>query len=311
MIEAKALSKRYDTVVALDGVDISVGTGQIYALLGPNGAGKTTTLSILTTLIQPSGGSATIGGHDILRAPNKVRQMIGVTFQDIVLDPDLTGREVLDVHGQLYQIPAAQRRARIAELAELVQLSDALGRMVKTYSGGMKRRLELARGLMTKPSLLFLDEPTQGLDPQNRVAIWDHIRTLNQQEGLTLLLTTHYMDEAEALAGRVGIIDHGKMAAEGSPAELVAGMGSDVVRIVGRGDSSHFLENLNALPYIDAVSYSPEDRVIQIGVDSGSQRLAEIIAQAGGNGYRIDDVMIARPSLGDVFLKYTGRALRD
>lgn len=311
MIEAKALSKRYDTVVALDGVDISVGTGQIYALLGPNGAGKTTTLSILTTLIQPSGGSATIGGHDILREPNKVRQMIGVTFQDIVLDPDLTGREVLDVHGQLYQIPAAQRRARIAELAELVQLSDALSRMVKTYSGGMKRRLELARGLMTKPSLLFLDEPTQGLDPQNRVAIWEHIRTLNQQEGLTLLLTTHYMDEAEALAGRVGIIDHGRMAAEGSPAELVAGMGSDVVRIVGRGDSSHFLENLNALPYIDAVSYSPEDRVIQIGVDSGSHRLAEIIAQAGGNGYRIDDVMIARPSLGDVFLKYTGRALRD
>ena len=311
MIEAHSLSKHYDTVVALDGVDLAVEAGATYALLGPNGAGKTTTINILTTLIEPTAGSARVGGHDIAGAPNAVRRMIGVTFQDIVLDPDLTGREVLDVHGRLYRMPAAARRSQIAALIELVQLGDAIDRMVRTYSGGMKRRLELARGLMTSPRLLFLDEPTQGLDPQNRVAIWDHLRALKREQGLTLLLTTHFMDEAELLADYVGIVDHGKKVAEDTPTRLIASLGSDVVRIVGRGDDTHFIQNLHALPYVDQVNRSPEERVIQVGVDSGSRRLAEIITQASGNGYMIEDVSIARPTLGDVFLKHTGRALRD
>src|SRR6266496_4105043 len=194
MIEARGLIKRFGTITALDGIDLDVAGGSIYALLGPNGAGKTTTINILTTLAQPSGGSARVAGCDV-------------------------------------------RRRRIAELIELVQIQDAIDRLVKTYSGGMKRRLELARGLMTDPQVLFLDEPTQGLDPQNRVAIWDYIRALRRERGLTLLLTTHYMEEAEALADTVGIIDHGRKVAEGTPPGLVAELGADLIRIAGYGDA--------------------------------------------------------------------------
>ena len=309
MIEARGLVKRYGAVTALDGVDLAVSRGSIYALLGPNGAGKTTTINVLTTLAQPTAGSASVAGHDVARQPNEVRRRIGVTFQDLVLDPDLTGRQVLDIHGRLYRQPRDQRHRRIAELVELVQLGDAIDRLVKTYSGGMKRRLELARGLMTDPLVVFLDEPTQGLDPQNRANIWDYIRALNRERGLTLLLTTHYMEEAEALADTVGIIDHGRKVAEGGPAALAAELGADLIRIAGHGDASHLLDQLRGLPYVDRVT--PTERLIEVGVDSGSRRLAEIVAQISGNGFVIEDISIARPSLADVFLKYTGRALRD
>jgi len=238
-----------------------------------------------------------------------VRRRIGVTFQDLVLDPDLTGRQVLDIHGRLYRQPRDLRRRRIAELVELVQLQDAIDRLVKTYSGGMKRRLELARGLMTDPQVLFLDEPTQGLDPQNRVTIWDYIRALRRERGLTLLLTTHYMEEAEALADTVGIVDHGRKVAEGTPAGLVAELGADLIRIAGYGDMAHLVEQLRRLPYVDRIS--PSEHMIEIGVDSGSRRIAEVVAQASSNGFTIEDISVARPSLGDVFLKHTGRALRD
>jgi ABC-2 type transport system ATP-binding protein len=309
IIEARGLTKRFGTITALDSIDLDVAGGTIYALLGPNGAGKTTTINILTTLTQPSAGSARIAGCDVLRQADQVRQRIGVTFQDLVLDPDLTGRQVLDIHGRLYRQRRDLRRRRIAELVELVQLQDAIDRLVKTYSGGMKRRLELARGLMTDPQVLFLDEPTQGLDPQNRVTIWDYIRALRRERGLTLLLTTHYMEEAEALADTVGIIDHGRKVAEGAPAGLVAELGADLIRITGSGDSAHLAEQLRRLPYVDRVTRS--ERVIEIGVDSGSRRIAEVVAQAGSNGFMIEDISVARPGLGDVFLKYTGRALRD
>ncbi|HJZ49193.1 MAG TPA: ATP-binding cassette domain-containing protein, partial [Roseiflexaceae bacterium] len=281
----------------------------IHALLGPNGAGKTTTINILTTLAQPSAGSAQVAGCDVLRQADEVRRRIGVTFQDLVLDPDLTGHQTLDIHGRLYKQPRDLRQRRIAELVELVQLGDAIDRLVKTYSGGMKRRLELARGLLTDPQVLFLDEPTQGLDPQNRVTIWEYIRALKRERGLTLLLTTHYMEEAEALADIVGIIDHGRKVAEGTPAGLVAELGADLIRITGSGDAAHLVEQLRRLPYVDRVN--PGERTIEIGVDSGSRRIAEVVAQASGNGFAIEDISVARPSLGDVFLKYTGRALRD
>ena len=311
MIEAHGLARHYGDVVALDGIDLEIQQGSIYALLGPNGAGKTTTVNILTTLTQPTSGTARVAGYDVVRQPDSVRKHIGVTFQDIVLDGDLTGRQVLDVHGRLYKQKRDLRRSRIAELVELVQLGDAIDRLVKTYSGGMKRRLELARGLMTNPRVLFLDEPTQGLDPQNRVAIWDYVRGLSREQGLTLLLTTHFMDEAEALADVVGIIDHGRKMIEGTPPELVVSLGADVIRIVGRGDDSHFLEKLHKLPYVDEINRSPGDCVIQVGVDNGNRRIAEVVGQASGNGYAIEDISIARPTLGDVFLKHTGRALRD
>lgn len=310
-IEARGLVKRYGAVTAVDGIDLRVPAGSIYAMLGPNGAGKTTTINLLITLTPPSEGVARVAGFDIVRQADKVRARIGVTFQDIVLDQDLSGRQVLDFHGRLYRQPAELRRRRIAELVELVQLGDAIDRSVRTYSGGMKRRLELARGLMTEPEVLFLDEPTQGLDPQNRVGIWDYIRNLNRSGGLTLLLTTHYMDEAEALARRVGIVDHGKLVAEGEPDELVAALGADVIRVRGQGDPAHFARSLGDLPFVARVDTDGASGAVQVYVDSGSRRVAEVVAAAGGNGYRIADVTVARPSLGDVFLHHTGRALRD
>jgi ABC-2 type transport system ATP-binding protein len=309
-VEISGLVKRYDEeVLAVDGIDLSIPTNTIYALLGPNGAGKTTTVSILTTLIQPTGGSAKVAGLDVVERANEVRRRIGVTFQEIVLDPDQTGRQALDFHGRLYNIDKEQRQANIDKLLKLVELEEAADRRTNTYSGGMKRRLELARGLMTDPEILFLDEPTQGLDYQNRANIWEYIRNLKENSHMTLLLTTHYMDEAEALADRVGIIDHGRIVAEGSPAELIEKMGSDVVRVAGRGDSESFCHKVESLPYVQ--SCNGGNGLIQIGVDSGNRRLAELVVVAGNNGFTIEDISVAKPSLGDVFLKYTGRQLRD
>jgi ABC-2 type transport system ATP-binding protein len=309
-IETDDLTKRYNgQVLAVDGLNLKIAGGTTYALLGPNGAGKTTTLSMLTTLLQPTGGSATVSGFDVLRQADRVRQQIGVTFQDIVLDPDLTGRQVLDVHGRLYRQNRTQRTHKIEEMARLVELEEALDRKVKTYSGGMKRRLELARGLMTEPKILFLDEPTLGLDPQNRAAIWAYLHQLREQAGLTLLLTTHYMEEAEALADQVGIIDHGRLVIEGSPADLIAGMGADVVSISGEGARDAFLEAVSALDFVQRVDKAND--TIRIGVDNGNHRLAELVGLASQDGFAITDIGIAKPSLGDVFLKYTGRQLRD
>ncbi len=310
-ITARGLKKQYGAVTALDGIDLAVTSGTVYALLGPNGAGKTTTINILTTLTRPTAGEATVCGHDVLRQADQVRACIGVTFQDIVLDPDLTGREVLDIHGRLYRQPGALRRRRLAELVELVQLGEAIDRRVRTYSGGMKRRLELARGLMTEPQVLFLDEPTQGLDPQNRVGIWGYIRELNRVRGLTLLLTTHYMDEAEALASQVGIVDKGRLVAEGTPGDLVATLGADVIRVRGQGEQAHFVAHVARLPFVVRVETDAEDAMVLVYVDSGSRRLVEVVGAASGNGFLVEDVTLARPSLGDVFLHHTGRALRD
>ena len=309
-IEAKGLVKRYsEEVLAVDGVDLSIQANTIYALLGPNGAGKTTTISILTTLTESTGGSAKVAGYDVVRQADKVRRCIGVTFQEVVVDDDLTGRQVLDYHGRLYGQGTKQRKAKIAELLALVELEEAADRRVNTYSGGMKRRLEIARGLMTDPEVLFLDEPTLGIDPQNRATIWDYIRNLKKQRRLTLLLTTHYMDEAEELAERVGIIDHGRIVAEGTPRELIDQMGADTIRISGQGDNDKFIQKLRDLPFVQSVTVA--QGLIQIGVDAGNRRLVEVISLAGGGSFTIQDISVARPSLGDVFLKHTGRQLRD
>ena len=309
-IEVIELVKRYgDDVLAVDGIDLSVPANTIYALLGPNGAGKTTTISVLTTLIEPTSGTAIVAGHDVVRQADEVRRRIGVTFQEIVLDPDLTGRESLDFHGRLYGQDKSTRKRKIDELLALVELEDAADRRTNTYSGGMKRRLELARGLMTDPEVLFLDEPTQGLDPQNRANIWDYIRNLKKQTGMTLLLTTHYMEEAEALADRVAIMDHGLIVAEGAPRELVAQMGADVIRVQGAGDGDAFLREVQTLPFVQNVDSG--NGLIQIGVDAGNRRLAEIVSVANDCDFLIEDISVAKPSLGDVFLKYTGRQFRD
>jgi ABC-2 type transport system ATP-binding protein len=317
-IEAHHLVKRYGDVTALNDVSMTVAAQTIYALLGPNGAGKTTALNILTTLALPDSGSARVGGYDVLTQAEQVRRCIGVTFQEIVLDRDLTGRQTLDIHGQLYRLPRRERQQRIRDLVDLVQLNDAIDRRTSTYSGGMKRRLELVRGLLTSPDILFLDEPTQGLDPHNRVSMWDYIRMLNRERGLTVLLTTHYMEEAEALAQAVGIIDHGAMVAAGRPAELVAGLGAELIRVQGQGESQSFLARMHALPFVRRVQCEPHPEtssaaqaVYYVYVDDSSRRLAEVISAASSNGFLVEEISMARPGLSDAFLHYTGRALRD
>jgi ABC-2 type transport system ATP-binding protein len=309
-IEVESLVKRYsDEVLAVNGMDLSIPANTIYALLGPNGAGKTTTISVLTTLLEPTDGSARVLGLDVVKQAGEVRERIGVTFQEMVLDDELTGRQVLDYHGRLYGQSGVERQARVDKLLALVELEEAAGRQAKTYSGGMKRRLELARALMTTPEVLFLDEPTLGLDPQTRARIWDYIRSLREDQGMTILLTTHYMDEAENLADQVGIIDLGKLVAEGSPQALIDQMGEDTIRIIGEGDRDGFATGLRSLPFVKTVDIGRT--VVQVGVDSGSRRLVEVIAQATSRGFTVRDITVSKPSLGDVFLKCTGRRLRD
>lgn len=309
-IKTEGLVKEYPgKVLAVDGIDLNIQANTIYALLGPNGAGKTTMVSLLTTLLEPTAGSAKVLDLDVVSQANEVRNNIGVTFQEMVLDEELTGRQVLDYHGQLYELGRAERDKITKELLALAELEEAADRLVKTYSGGMKRRLELIRGLMTNPKVLFLDEPTTGLDPQNRASIWQYIQNLKEKNTLTLLLTTHYMEEAEELADFVGIIDKGKIVVEGSPRELIDRMGADTVRIAGKGDSSEYIKQLKLLSFVQSVVCS--NGLIQIGVDSGNKRLVEIVSIANANNYVIEDISVAKPSLGDVFLKYTGRQLRD
>jgi ABC-2 type transport system ATP-binding protein len=316
-LNASGLEKEYavggETVHALRGVSFAVEAGQIYALLGPNGAGKTTLLSILTTLLTPTRGSAQVAGYDVVKQSAAVRRRIGVTFQEIVVDGELTGRQTLDFHGQLYGQDGSTRRQRIEELAGLVELTDVLDRKAHTYSGGMKRRLELARGLMTSPEILFLDEPTQGLDPQNRAGIWRYIRRLRDERGMTLLLTTHYMDEAEQLADQVGIIDHGLLVVEGAPDELVRRMGADVITLEGPGGVAGLQTRLEAEAYVSQVTLHTADEGyrLQVGVDQGEQRLAAIVGLAASAGVHVHRVSTNKPSLGDVFLAVTGYALRD
>lgn len=304
------LSKRFDKdILAVDSINLSIPMNTIYALLGPNGAGKTTTMSMLATLIKPTSGNAKIVGFDVVRQADKVRQKIGVTFQEIVLDHDLTGRESLDFHARLYGIKKAKRLTKIEELLSLVELEEAADRRTNSYSGGMKRRLELARGLITNPEVLFLDEPTQGLDPQNRANIWEYIQTLKTNTNMTLLLTTHYMDEAETLADMVGIMDHGKIVTEGSPDELINKMGTDNVRIKGSGNLETYSKNVKTLPFVESFNFSND--IGQVGVDSGNRRLVEIVETANKSGFVIEDISVSKPSLGDVFLRCTGRELRD
>jgi ABC-2 type transport system ATP-binding protein len=309
-IETIGLVKRYnEEVLAVDGIDLAIKENSIYAMLGPNGAGKTTILSILTTLLEPTAGTARVAGLDVVSQADDVRRLIGVTFQETVLDDILTGRQALDFHGRLYKQNKAKRQAKIEELLALVELEEAADRKIQTYSGGMKRRLELIRGLMTEPEVLFLDEPTLGLDPQSRARLGDYILDLKESQGMTLLLTTHYMDEAQLLSDKVGIIDHGKFVAEGTPKELISQMGADVIHIEGQGENENFVEALESLPYTQEISVAND--LIQVGVDSGNRRLVEVVSVAGDKGYRIEDISVAKPSLGDVFLKYTGREFRD
>jgi len=309
-IETRGLGKTYPGgIQAVASLDLVVPRGSIYALLGPNGAGKTTAVSMLTTLATPTSGQAWIDGLDVVDDAASVRRAIGVTFQETVLDDALTGRQVLEFHGRLYGQSLRERRRRADELLELTQLTEAASRKAKVYSGGMKRRLELARALMTVPSVLFLDEPTLGLDPQGRARIWDYVRALRRASDLTVLVTTHYLDEAQQLADRVGIMDAGRLVVEGSPDDLIDALGSDTIRVRGQGVGEALDPRFADVAYVG--SFTRVEGGFLVGVDSASRRLADVISRAADAGFSIDDVSVAKPDLGAVFFQYTGRSLRE
>jgi ABC-2 type transport system ATP-binding protein len=302
IIETKNLTKKFEKMIAVDNLNLQVKEGEIFGLLGPNGAGKTTTLLMLVTLKPPTSGSATINGFDVVKQPGKVRKSIGIVFQDPSSDEILTGYENLKLHGWLYDMPDELREGRIKEVLSLVDLTDRKDDRVKKYSGGMRRRLELARGLMHHPKVLFLDEPTLGLDPQSREHIWKYIENLAKEKNMTIIITTHYMDEADKLCDRLAIIDHGKIVVLGSPAQLKKDLGGDIIRLKAQ---TLDIDALKKLPYVKDIS--PYDGGVCLTLENANIHLQEILNVVG----KIDSVEIRSPTLDDVFLHYTGRALRE
>jgi ABC-2 type transport system ATP-binding protein len=305
-IAVQDLRKRYGDVQALDGVSFAVREGEVFALLGPNGAGKSTTVRTLVTLTKPDSGTATVAGRDVLREQEAVRRALGYVPQDSGVDQLGTGRENLMLQGRIERMGGRDLRTRVDELLELVGLADAANRIVRGYSGGMRRRLDIALGLVHRPRVLFLDEPTTGLDPEARVAMWDEVSRLAEAESLTILLTTHYLEEADQLADRLAIVSQGKVVVEGTPAELKAGLRGDAVQVE--------LENgavEDAQRVLAGVGASPEQvldgRTIVSRVENGGRALPGIISALEGAGIAVASVSLSRPSLDDVYLHFTGR----
>lgn len=302
-IEVEALTKAFGRLKAVDGVSFNVPRGEIFGFLGPNGAGKTTTINILCTLLLPTSGRASVNGHDVVKQPRQVQRSIGLVFQDPTLDEYLTAEQNLRFHAYAYHVPGAVREKRIAGLLELVELSDRRKSKVSTYSGGMKRRLELARGLLHHPQILFLDEPTLGLDPQTRRHIWEYVLALRSEEDLTIFLTTHYMDEAEH-CDRIAIIDYGRVVALDTPDKLKDSMGGDVVTLEAEDNEKavgELKEKYNLSPEIN-------NGLVTFSVPHGDTFLPEFVRNFSN---RLISVSVRRPTLDDVFLKLTGHAIRD
>jgi len=304
LIQVEQLTKKFDHLMAVDHINFSIARGEIFGFLGPNGAGKTTTLSILSTLLKPTSGKAYVNGFDVESQQSEVRRSIGVVFQDPTLDEELTARENMDIHGRLYGMK--NRREKIDELLNLVELDKRKNQLVKQFSGGMKRRLEIARGLLHEPTILFLDEPTLGLDPQTRNHLWDYIRDLNQRKGVTIILTTHYMDEAEKLSNRIAIIDHGKIIALDTPKALKEQIGGSRIRIESP-DTELVSQRLSALPWLTQLN--AHNGFVDLNVQQAEKRIAEVIKAL--HDVTIDSVALQTPTLEDVFLSYTGRTIRE
>ncbi|QKW21331.1 ATP-binding cassette domain-containing protein [Kitasatospora sp. NA04385] len=310
-IEAENLVKTFGDVRALDGVSLDVPEGTVLGLLGPNGAGKTTTVRVLTTLLQPDSGRATVAGVDVLKHPNKVRSLIGLSGQYAAVDEYLTGRENLQMVGELYQMSARDAKKRALELLEWFHLSEAMDRTAKTYSGGMRRRLDLAAALVVRPPVMFLDEPTTGLDPRNRIALWEVIETLVDQ-GTTLLLTTQYLEEADRLAHDIAVVDHGKVIARGTADELKRQIGGERIEVVVRA-ADLVPEAVAALtPYAKGdPTVERNTRRITVPVSGGARVLADAIRELDARSIEIDDIGLRRPTLDDVFLSLTGHVTEE
>jgi ABC-2 type transport system ATP-binding protein len=315
-VVTEGLTKKFGSFTAVDHVSLDVKYGEIFGFLGPNGAGKTTTILMLVTLISPSGGTAHVAGHDIATQPGRVRESIGYVSQDVAVDEYLTGRENLLVEGHLHHLKGRALDERIDDVLETVGMTEWAGELVANYSGGMRRRLDIAGGLVHRPQVLFLDEPTLGLDPQTRSAIWDYIRKLSKQ-GLTIFITTHYLDEADALCDRLAIIDQGKIKALDTPENLKRSLGKDLIEVTIRRLTpqeviSSFCEALRKLPMVLKLDQQQQqDYKLTISVTNVEHMIPQIFAIANGLGIVIDSISSKHPSLDDVFLALTGKALRE
>jgi ABC-2 type transport system ATP-binding protein len=307
IIETNQLTKSFNGLTAVDKLDIIVESGEIFGLLGPNGAGKTTTISMLCTILKPTGGSAKVNGFDIVKEATQVRKSIGIVFQDPSIDDRLTGRENLYMHANLYGVPPGEHKERIQRILKLVELEERADDLMRTYSGGMRRRLELGRGLLHYPKVLFLDEPTVGLDPQTRDHIWTYIRELKKTHDITIVLTTHYMDEADRLSDRIGIVDHGKLIALDSPTKLKETLEGDVVMI--KSPNIDALSSLIGNELENTKSHVVEGN-LEVTVRQGKTVMPRIMEIAIHNNIIIESISLREPNLEDVFLHYTGRTIR-
>ncbi len=308
-IHTVGLVRRFGDVTAVDGLDLDVAPGEIYGFLGPNGAGKSTTVRVLCTLLAPSEGKATVAGYDVATEPGAIRLSIGAALQEAALDPKQTGNELLRLQGRLYGLARKEIEARLVDLGTLIDLGDALDRRIATYSGGMKRRLDLAAALIHNPTILFLDEPTSGLDPLSRVKVWDEVRALNRNLGMTIFLTTQYLEEADALAHRLGIIDRGKLVAEGTPEELKRRVGTDVIIALVDGDPAVAADAVAGLPEVTGAEVHGGE--VTITAADGAAAIAAVAVALNGCGVKVKELTLRRPSLDDVFLELTGGRIEE
>ncbi len=306
-IVAEGLVRNFGELTAVDGLDLNIPRGEIYGFLGPNGAGKSTTVRVLCTLISPTGGRAVVAGYDVATRPDKVRLRIGVALQEAALDPKQTGIELLRLQGRLYGLTRSEIDGRLADLGQLIDIGDALGRTIGTYSGGMKRRLDLAASLVHNPEVLFLDEPTTGLDPVSRARMWEEVRRLNKELGMTIFLTTQYLEEADALAGRVGIIDGGRLVAEGTPEALKRSVGNDVIVARLDGNAQAALAAVKALTGVANVEIRGDELVVT-AADGAATIGAVAVALNGVASVR--HLTLRTPTLDDVFLELTGNHIQ-
>jgi ABC-2 type transport system ATP-binding protein len=308
ILEVLNLSYAYGETQAVSDISFSVLNGEIFSFLGPNGAGKSTVINVLITLLPLQSGRVRVAGFDLQTQRSKVRESIGIVFQNITLDRDMTVRETLEFHAELYAMPSAERSSRIRELLTLVEMHEKADSLIKTLSGGMKRRLEIARGLMTRPKILFLDEPTIGLDPQTRQKTWEYLRSVNQ-EGTAIFLTTHYMDEADLLSDRISIIDQGRIVISGTPTELKNNLGEDIINL--ESSDNHAAELiLHNNKDLKQIKQYQEKLLISTSTD-GARILPQVIYSVHNAGIMVNSVNLKKPTMDDVFIHYTGRQIRD
>ncbi|MGV8144133.1 MAG: ATP-binding cassette domain-containing protein [Methanothermobacter sp.] len=306
MVETHDITKEYDNFTAVNSVNLKIPRNSVYGVLGPNGAGKTTLISMLCTILRPTSGNAIVNGYDILKNAKEVRQSIGIVFQSRALDDILTGREHLEMHASLYGVPHDLRKERIEEVLDLIALGEKADEFTKTYSGGMKRRLEIGRGLVHHPKLLILDEPTLGLDPQTRESIWEYITKLNQKEEVTVLMTTHYMEEADQLCDEVAIINKGQIIKADSPINLKRELKADTITVkVDKPDP--FVQKVKSLDYVENVFQ--DDSTIKLMVERGENLIPSVVNFANKNDIIVRSIELKHPNLEDVFISYTGTSI--